>query len=279
MASVGRPERIRRSGAGPWTTAPQQVRQAYFGRRVTRMRCCAGMTSSRSDFSSPITCIAPPQQEHDVVSGSITTSIRGRCAGSDLRWPGSDLGRGVVACFSAAACVCALAISRSSSASCSWSGSSRSECRPNCARWNCRMIWRIRSTRRSSSSRSAISASAAARRPGMSPGSASAVVIAARLRPYSGPRHRLCCRRLSGRLRPRDPWYMHPRPVEPFDQGCQLRRRQAHHPVDDRWPFEGALFQPLPHQHQPAAVPYQNLDPVGAAAAEYQQGAVEGILR
>jgi hypothetical protein len=150
------------------------------------MRCCAGMTSSRSDFSSPITCIAPPQQGHDVVSGSMTTSTRGRCAGSDLRLPGSDLGRGAGACFSAAACLCALAMSRSSSASCSWSGSSRSECRPNCARWNCRMSWRIRSTRRSSSSRSAISASAAARRPGMSPGSASAVVIAARVRPYSG---------------------------------------------------------------------------------------------
>jgi hypothetical protein len=57
-------------------------------------------------------------------------------------------------------------------------GSSFSECRPNCARWNCRMMWCIRSTRRSNSSRSASSASAAARRPGMSSGSASAVVIA-----------------------------------------------------------------------------------------------------
>src|ERR1700760_4878565 len=94
MASVGRPERIRRSGAGAWTTAPAQVRQPYFGRGVTRIRCCAGMTSSRSDFSSPIMCIAPPQQGHDVVSGSMTTSTRGRCAGSDLRLPGSGLGRG-----------------------------------------------------------------------------------------------------------------------------------------------------------------------------------------
>src|SRR5438270_6175670 len=63
-----------------------------------------------------------------------------------------------------------------------------------------------------------------------------------------------------------------------IDQGCQLRRRQAHHPVDDRWPFKGALFQPLPHQHQPAAVPYQNLDPVGAAATEHQHGTAKGIL-
>src|SRR5690242_19464226 len=87
IASVGRPERIRRSGAGTWTTAPAQARQPYFGRRVTRMRCCAGMTSSRSDFSSPITCIASPQQGQDVVSGSMTTSIRGRCAGSDCACP------------------------------------------------------------------------------------------------------------------------------------------------------------------------------------------------
>ena len=77
----------------------------------------------------------------------------------------------------------ARAISPSSSASGSWSGSSRSECRPNCTRCNCRMIRCIRSMRRSSSSRSAISASAAARRPGMSSGSASAVVIAIRIRP------------------------------------------------------------------------------------------------
>jgi hypothetical protein len=28
--------------------------------------------------------MAPPQQGHDAGSGSITTSIRGRCAGSDL---------------------------------------------------------------------------------------------------------------------------------------------------------------------------------------------------
>jgi hypothetical protein len=61
------------------------------------------MTSSRSDFSSPMTCMLPPQHGHDVVSVSMTTSIRGRCAGSDLRWPGWFLGRGAFVCFSAAA--------------------------------------------------------------------------------------------------------------------------------------------------------------------------------
>jgi len=33
---------------------------------------------------------APPQHGHEVVSGSITTSTRGRWAGSDLRTPGAD---------------------------------------------------------------------------------------------------------------------------------------------------------------------------------------------
>ena len=30
-----------------------------------------------------------------------------------------------------------------------------------------------------------------------------------------------------------------------FDQGGELRWRQTHHPVSDRWPSEGALFEPL----------------------------------
>ena len=59
--SVGRPPSISRAGAGAWTTPSWQVRQAYFGRRVTITRYCAGMTSSRCEQSSPITCIAPPQ--------------------------------------------------------------------------------------------------------------------------------------------------------------------------------------------------------------------------
>jgi Transposase IS66 family len=95
-------ERIRRSGAGAWTTAPAQLRQPYFGRRVTRIRCCAGMTSRRSDFCSPMTCIAPPQHGQVVVSGSKMISIRGRCEGSDLRFPGS-FGRGAFRRFAATA--------------------------------------------------------------------------------------------------------------------------------------------------------------------------------
>ena len=36
---------------------------------------------SRSDRSSPITCRSPPQHGQTLLSGSITTSSRGRCAG------------------------------------------------------------------------------------------------------------------------------------------------------------------------------------------------------
>src|SRR6185295_9323700 len=90
-ASVGRPPSISRGGAGAWTmptvsSAPvrSQVRQAYFGRRVTITRYCAGILSSRSERSSPMTCKSPPQQGQVLAGGSMTTSSRGRCAG---RWP------------------------------------------------------------------------------------------------------------------------------------------------------------------------------------------------
>jgi hypothetical protein len=47
--SVGRPPSLSRAGADAWTTPFWQVRQAYFGRRVTITRYCAGMTSSRCE--------------------------------------------------------------------------------------------------------------------------------------------------------------------------------------------------------------------------------------
>src|SRR3954468_5541253 len=83
--SVGRPPAISLAGAAACTTPSWQLRQAYFGRRVTSPRYCAGMTSSRDERSSPITCIAPPQHRQAVVSGSMTISTRGRCSGSEPR--------------------------------------------------------------------------------------------------------------------------------------------------------------------------------------------------
>ena len=54
------PPSISRAGAGACTTMPVHDRQASFGRLVTITRNCAGITSSRSELSSPITVIACP---------------------------------------------------------------------------------------------------------------------------------------------------------------------------------------------------------------------------
>ena len=80
--SVGMPASISRAGAGACTTAPSQARQAYFGLRVTMTLNWAGVTSSLSERSSPMTCMAPPQHGQAVLSGSMTISSRGRWDGS-----------------------------------------------------------------------------------------------------------------------------------------------------------------------------------------------------
>ena len=70
MASVGSPPWISRSGAGAWTGASAQARQPYFGRRVTITRNWAGITSSRSDVSSPITCMGAGSTGSSYLLGS-----------------------------------------------------------------------------------------------------------------------------------------------------------------------------------------------------------------
>ena len=65
--------------------AAEQRRQAYFGRRVTSTRSCAGIRSSRSETSSPILVISPQPQGQRILSGSMTRSTRGRWAGSGPR--------------------------------------------------------------------------------------------------------------------------------------------------------------------------------------------------
>src|SRR2546430_5633816 len=60
------PSSISRSSAGACTTSPAQTWQAYLGRRVTIPLNCAGITSSRSETSSPIRCLRPPQHAHHV---------------------------------------------------------------------------------------------------------------------------------------------------------------------------------------------------------------------
>src|SRR4051812_23737079 len=76
------PPSMRRGGLLAWTIAPSQVRQAYFGKIVRFTRTKAGTTSRASRVSAPIRCSAPEQQGQTVVSGSITSSHRGRCLGS-----------------------------------------------------------------------------------------------------------------------------------------------------------------------------------------------------
>ena len=111
-------------------------------------RYCAGITSSRDERSSPITCIALPQHRQAVFSGSMTISTRGRCSGSEPRPARRVSARARFSAGSAFSCwasVSATACSTSSSARLSWSGSSFSERRPNCRRCSCRIRWRRRS--------------------------------------------------------------------------------------------------------------------------------------
>ena len=72
-------------GRGRLDDLPSQARQAYLGRWATITRYCAGITSSRWDVSSPITCMGARQQGQFVSSGAIVTSTRGRWAGSAPR--------------------------------------------------------------------------------------------------------------------------------------------------------------------------------------------------
>ena len=81
-ASVGMPFSIRRSGAGACTTSPSQISQAYLGRRITVTLNCAGTMSSRSDTSSPMRCLRPPQHAQVLSATSITISSRGKCSGN-----------------------------------------------------------------------------------------------------------------------------------------------------------------------------------------------------
>src|SRR6186713_269105 len=81
-AVVAMPPSMRRGGLLAWTIAPSQVRHAYFGKIILFTRTEAGITSRASRVSSPIRWSAAEQQGQTVVSGSITSSHRGRCLGS-----------------------------------------------------------------------------------------------------------------------------------------------------------------------------------------------------
>jgi hypothetical protein len=133
------PPSIRRAGAGSCSTTPGQARQASFGRFVTMTRNCAGITSSRSAASTPISTSGPWQQGHAVASGASTTSMRGRCAGSRprparrrLAW----LSRSVGDALPASAAFSASVASISSNANSNCSSGSFSDFVPNCRRFS-----------------------------------------------------------------------------------------------------------------------------------------------
>lgn len=150
VASVGKPAWINRSGAGAWTTPSVQDRQAYLDRRVTMTRTCAGITSSRSDRSSPMRCRHPPQGQIKL-SGSITSSIRGRWLGSEPRLIalGFDARLPCGASASSSAWTAAMAVSKSSSARSNWSRSVFSDLRPKAACLNAATSLSSRSIRSS----------------------------------------------------------------------------------------------------------------------------------
>ena len=112
------PAGVNRAGAGACTTPSVQERQAYLGRRVTMTRNWAGITSSRSETSSPMQCSSPPQPQTRFW-GSIISSIRGRCLGSEPRLALRGLAgrRASRSSASSSAWTTAIAVSRSSSAS------------------------------------------------------------------------------------------------------------------------------------------------------------------
>ena len=142
------PPSIKRAGAGCCTTVPGQVRQASFGRLVTITRNWTGITSSRSDVSSPITVIGARQQGHAVSSGASVTSIRGKWAGNAPRFARRLAAlslRNSGSRFSASASSLAIACSRASRPSCSCSSGRRSDLAPNCIRVSFSSKWRSRS--------------------------------------------------------------------------------------------------------------------------------------
>ena len=84
-ASVGRPLSMHAGRA--WINMPSSSNSSYLGWRGGHHHNFAGMTSSRSDTSSPISTFCLPARSGRS-SGSITTSTRSRWGGKALRGRG-----------------------------------------------------------------------------------------------------------------------------------------------------------------------------------------------
>jgi len=89
----GRPFSIGNSGAGAWNTFSHS-RQAYLGRTCRITLSLAGIFSSTSVTISPSLARRAGSQlsQLQTISGSCTTTSRGRCGGRGLR---ADFSRGL----------------------------------------------------------------------------------------------------------------------------------------------------------------------------------------
>src|SRR5215207_420702 len=73
------------------------------------------------------------------------------------------------------------------------------------------------------------------------------------------------------------PCRLYASPIDAGKQRSELDRRQTQDTIDNRRPAEAVGLQLLPDQHQPAAVPHQNLHPVSPLRPEYQRRARERV--
>src|SRR4051812_49432993 len=261
-AVVAMPPSTRRGGLLAWTIAPSQVRQAYFGKIVRFTRTVAGTTSRASRVSSPIRWSAPEQQGQTVVSGSITSSQRGRCLGRApiLRTAGR---RGRFSLRSATPSSVAEGWARRPDRA----GAGRRRSPPPAPS----------GLRRGDPSRCARSP-ASARFPYPAPAPAQPDEPGRRAHPQGGSAYLKVTR-----SEPVSPWESirsphpkgpshrsrrDPRPIEAINQHRELRGGQSNDPALDRRPGEAPLLEPLGREDQTGAVKSQDLHAIGSLGSE-----------
>src|SRR2546426_2040276 len=76
------------------------------------------------------------------------------------------------------------------------------------------------------------------------------------------------CRGLQRRMRRRHPNSTHTHPIKTFEKSRELSWRESHDTVADRRPPERPSFQPLGDEHDPSAVPEQQLHAICALGPE-----------
>src|SRR5438128_6837832 len=263
-ASVGMPFSISRSGAGAWLTSPSQARQAYLGRRRTSTLNCAGVTSSRSETSSPIRCLRPPQQmrrQRAAIDASLPRQscrlvpvlLLGGFSRSERLFQILECERQLIGVepFGPAAEAMALDVMDDGNAALgrATSGSELAgmplalgqQQSPQSIRISRELIEGVRHGTMESHPRR---------------------FVAVALAPESP------CRGLQRRMRRRHPNSTHTHPIKTFEKSRELSWRESHDTVADRRPPERPSFQPLGDEHDPSAVPEQQLHAICALGPE-----------